>query len=256
MKSKSRHHRWGCRRLASFGAGVACLTGALLFAQEPKADRPRDKLQALERKVEDLKAEGRHDEAKKLQAEIAELRGHADERAKAARKEASAGDERRRDLKQKLHALQARAKELRADGNQDEAEDVQRQIEKLERELGGRVEREVRIEKIERDGREPGAPGARRERPPEGIAETQRRLNHLVAAIENLHAAGLPEPANELNREADRLREQLHAYPRPGGPERHERAGELEGLRQEVRELRQAVQELRTRLETLARERR
>src|SRR4029077_2329376 len=123
-------------------------------------------------------------------------------------------------------------------------------------------------------------------------SEDQRRLHHLMAAIENLRAAGMPEPAEHLEGEAEKMRQQVQreggpvppAGPRDprdfGRPERpvpparfgdepdrfapgRPEAGGAQGfpmrmaeLQNEVKDLRQAVQELRRRLEEMSRERR
>jgi hypothetical protein len=82
-----------------------------------------------------------------------------------------------------------------------------------------------------------------------------QRLRHLEAAIDNLHAAGLHEPAERLAREAQSMRQ----GPGPGrsGPETPNRPNqEIERLRREVQELRQAVRELRARLDEQTREKR
>ena len=158
-------------------------------------------------------------------------------------------------------------KELRGAGKDDEAAEVKKGIQKLERELErvgpgsdpDRRKQTPRRERLERQPmeRRPNGEG-RGPRPPE-MAEAQRRLHHLQAAIDNLHAAGLHEAAERLTQEAERMRQQLHAATPappaergPGGSRSPER--ELAPLRREIQELRQAVQELRRRLGELSRE--
>ena len=78
-------------------------------------------------------------------------------------------------------------------------------------------------------------------------------LRHLNVAIDNLHAAGLHEMAEQLSREAERMRESFReAPPQPRSP-RGPRPPEVElaRLRQELQELRRAVEEMRRQLEEL-----
>jgi hypothetical protein len=142
--------------------------------------------------------------------------------------------------------VQARLEELKAAihraaeaGRGDEAERLEREAHELMRMLE------------QRPGERP--PGA-----PEG-GERERRLHHLRAAIENLHAAGLHEPAEALARQAEALmrggdmpREpRPEGGPRPEGPPPHlERA--VDELRQQMEEMRRQMDEIRHALKTLS----
>ena len=118
------------------------------------------------------------------------------------------------------------------------------------------------------EGRDGQRPEQRPDSPPAESDEGQRRLHHLMAAVENLRAAGLHEPAENLAREAEKMRQHFPGQtgpvpsrgPVPAGKRNPDDRGQMQRgkseLQNEVRELRQAVQELRKRLDELTRERR
>jgi hypothetical protein len=142
--------------------------------------------------------------------------------------------------------VQARLEELKAAihraaeaGKPDEAERLEREAHELMRMLEQRP-----------GDRPPGAP--------EG-AERERRLQHLRVAIDNLHAAGLHEPAEALARQAEALvrggempREpRPEGGPRPEGPAPHlERA--VQDLNRQMDEMRRQMEEIRQVLKTLS----
>lgn len=131
----------------------------------------------------------------------------------------------RRDLR--LGAMRERAERLHREGRHDEAEQVERAAEELERR---------RVPRPDRDA--PRAP-----RDGGGLEGLQRRLNHLHIAIENLHAAGLPELALEVERRAEVTRRELEERAQRNRPEAvHD---ELERLRHELAEVRGQLEALR-----------
>lgn len=127
------------------------------------------------------------------------------------------------------------------------------------REAEGRGPRgEPRPEIAEGDprGGRPGGPGLG------PVGQTHRRLHHLTVAIENLRLAGFPEPAERLEREADRLRRRLEggeegrreerriivrneSGPMPPMRELH---AEMENMRAQMEVMRRTLQELQERL--------
>jgi Mg2+ and Co2+ transporter CorA len=81
----------------------------------------------------------------------------------------------------------------------------------------------------------------------------ERRLQHIRIAVENLHAAGLHEPAEHLSREAERIRdEMLQQRPQAGQTPMR---GELEEMRREIRRLHEALGDLRQQVERLSKDR-
>lgn len=132
-----------------------------------------------------------------------------------------------------LQELREHAADLRKDGHPEEAERVECEIDEIQRPPRGFDRRPTRP-------RDP--------RPPMEIGRIQERLNHLQIAAANLHAAGLPDLANAVEREADETRRQLKERARrdyPQGPPPRE---ELEQLRREINELHHQIDELREEL--------
>lgn len=160
-------------------------------------------------------------------------------------------EKQRQEMKQRLTELQAELKELESAGKEDRAAEVRRQAERIKRAL---TAQELRPEKPKM-GEPPRMARMEREavRGPEAKrAEMDKRHEHLRIAVENLHAAGLPDLAERVGREGKRiLVEQQSMEPRPGffpgrpGPM-------MEQLRNEVQELREVVRNLDRRIDELA----
>lgn len=162
-------------------------------------------------------------------------------------------EKQRQEMKQRLTELQAELKELESAGKEDRAAEVRRQAERIKRALASQEPRPERPKageprRMERMEREiVRGPEAKR-------AEMEKRREHLRVAIENLHAAGLPELAERVAMEGKRiLAEQQGIGPRPGvfaqrpGPM-------MEQLRNEVQELREVVHNMDRRIDELARQ--
>jgi DNA repair exonuclease SbcCD ATPase subunit len=143
-----------------------------------------------------------------------------------------------RELRGQQERMLQELRELRADGKKAEAAEVKEQIARLEREIAQRE-------------RQPGPGvrprGERPERPlPEGN-EPERRQQHLREAVENLHAAGLPDIAEKVAQAGqDRLREEMR--PQPGLPPEA-----VEQLHAQINELRERVTQLQAQVEKLSR---
>jgi len=130
-------------------------------------------------------------------------------------------------------------------------EEIRRQIARLS-EAGHHEE----AEQLKREGREllqrmqqrrPDRPGP--------DADFQRRMDHIRVAAENLHAAGMPDAAEQLMRDAERMMAEMHGQPQPprhpDGPppeEIHRIIGELHGqmeqMHREMQEMREQLQHL------------
>jgi len=173
------------------------------------------------------------------------------------------------ELQLQLKQLRQKLRELETAGQGGEKVELKEQISRVERELE-RTKDEVRDQRPRREvERRPGRfergapdqpPPADGRRPSGDMPDARRSLQHLQVAIENLHAAGLHEPAEHLAQEERRMREQLQAPSpprepgaRPGG---RPAGSELEPLREEIRSLHEAVQDLRRKVDELSRERR
>ncbi len=241
-------------------AGLICLpllTASCDAAQPARPAALREEAQRLENKARELKADGRHEAAQAAQREADELRARADRARQPA-----VNEDQRAQSKAELMELQAGLERARAEGRGEEAKELERQIERVEGRGEEAKELERQIERVERQlsPRRPAEPreridrGERPRREPDGregpgpqqMGERERRIHHLEVAIENLHAAGLHEPAERLAQDLERARREGAA--RQDAP-REPAGGEIQALRNEVRELRAAVQELRNRLE-------
>jgi HPt (histidine-containing phosphotransfer) domain-containing protein len=80
--------------------------------------------------------------------------------------------------------------------------------------------------------------------------DTERRMHHLKVAIENLHAAGMPDVAHRLEQELERRRAELP--PRgPGMPGMERLGAELRELHAQLDELRRGLREVREEMRRL-----
>jgi len=117
------------------------------------------------------------------------------------------------------------------------------QAERAERERTGQSDRGAPADRMasERNEGERAGDDRRPDGPPR--SELERKLHHVEQAIGHLREAGLPDPAENLGRLADRLRHALHDQegPRPDGPRRDD---DLAALRREVEALKLAVRQL------------
>jgi len=165
-------------------------------------------------------------------------------------------------LRREAAELEAKARELKESGRNDEAMRVQREAEEL------RIVADRRQAEISRD--RPVEPERRRQmeqqqerrrqsqmeaRPaePEAPEEWERRIHHAEVAVDNLHAAGLHEMAERLERELGAWRERLERQVRKSQPA-DQLADHVRELHQQVDELRQQVDELRRALREMRRD--
>jgi len=130
--------------------------------------------------------------------------------------------DRERAIVERMEAMQREAKQLREQGKVEQAEQVQRELERM---VARREHQEVR-------GRAP----ERREPRPEDRerAELERRLHHIHAAIENLEAIGMRDVVERLVDEANEIERALRGprpEPRPEDREREELEQRLQHIR-------------------------
>jgi hypothetical protein len=237
------------------GAAAVCQLSASAATSEPEPLLER--AQSLERKSQELKADGQQEKAMQLMREAEEIRAQARKTEKGYVPKAAAPDQRRQELKRRLGDALAELKELSVADKRDEAAQVKQRIQQLEVELA-RFNQPPAGERMPgREGKEGRMPFEGQRPPPPGMPAMEQRLQHIRTAIDHLRAAGMPETAEGLTQEAERLQRQLNA-PSPGfrGPGQPGGGGEIERLRAEVQELRQSLRELRVRVEELSRARR
>jgi predicted RNase H-like nuclease (RuvC/YqgF family) len=225
---------------------IVVAASAPVRAADPDEPGLLDKAERLQQEARDLKAEGKHERAEMLMRQAEELRARA-EKQKRQLKSGESAQPRPEELRRQLARARTELDELRAAGKPEEALKVQRHIQELQ----------LAMDRF-RDSSPDRFQPRRKAWSPQPVAPGQpdmQRLRHLEAAIGNLHAAGLHEPAEQLAREAQAMRQS--SAPGRNGPETPDRLSqEIERLRREVQELQQAVRELRARLDEQTRERR
>lgn len=246
------------------GSSVSCLAAqsADLAAdekaesqQEPERQEVREREERERRDDERAAAGERESQARRERAEVEER--EVRERREVEMRERNArqrGEARGRDSEQS-HNQDAGIQQLR-----ERREAVAHRLEQLEgeqpdarRELHGELERiEQQLQRLTSGGRqgqhEPGP-------------EHNERREHLLAAIEHLHAAGLHDQANAIERMIDRPAdrqnperehaEREHAERQGGAVEMRQHMEEmhrhLEDLRREMEHMKRAIEELRNR---------
>ena len=132
--------------------------------------------------------------------------------------------------------LQGRIEELKEQIGLSAKEHQYERAEALRREL---MELVAKLE-----GR-PAAESMRRQR--EAAPEGDRRMQHLRVAIENLRQAGMPEPAEQLGHQLQRMEQEMRerAMHQAHAEQQKRQAAERGGVERQLAELREQVQALR-----------
>ncbi|HUT88915.1 MAG TPA: M56 family metallopeptidase [Thermoguttaceae bacterium] len=219
-------------------------------------DELAEKAHRIERELGEL-GDGQDEKARELQGALAGTRERMEQverqLAEAARdrphretRDREPAEREREMAERQRHELARRADELmeaheRAarEGRPEEAERLLREAEEIRRDLERRPDRD-----------RPDGP------PPEEREEMERRVHHVRVAVENLHAAGLHEQAEQLAGQMERL---LHGRPEPprdrprevDAPPRGEGRPHPEQLEGVLRELNGAIGQLNERMEAL-----
>ena len=204
-----------------------------------------ERMQNLKRELQGLRRDDQAEQAGNLRRELQEMQEH-DRRLlvetrevmlRLGRRPEGADRERpgpaRERLARRLEELKREIGRLAEAGRHDAVEARQREANEIIRQLEGRPER--------------AGP-----RLPE---ELEKRIGHLKAAVENLHAAGLHEQAEQLAQQMERLVGEhrqgegdpdFRHPPRPAGQPPHPELGQrLEQQDRVIHELNAAVKELR-----------
>lgn len=190
-------------------------------AAEPEQAPPpaRERLERAGEKARPPQLEGRSEEPRRSAAAPREKRPPADR-------------ERLRQMRVERAEMLAKLERLRAEGRDEDAAALKERLRVLDAEMAAL---KARLSF-------PPSPRPVRPMPP----EPEQRQRHLQAAIENLHAAGLHELAERLERE----RENLLRPERAPGPELvRDLQEEVRRLRAELDELRQGLRRLNARIE-------
>jgi hypothetical protein len=150
--------------------------------------------------------------------------------------------------KQALQSLMERAREAKAAGRFDEAKELAEQAEKLQRELQGHDG----VKKPQKHAEKHPGKDMPHLKGPEA-----ERLRHIMQAVEHLHAAGLHEPAKNIEEIAQNLRreleermkrEQAEAHGKEKHPGEMKAHAELEEMRQQMRRMAEMIEQLQAEL--------
>jgi len=211
-----------------------------------ESDQVRDRAKMLQKEAAELAKAGRPGEAEKVAQKANEL-------FKAAE---SLEDKRSPTLEQNIEILQGNLKDLL---------DMERRMKESgasEKDLIGVRQRVVHTEReldllrrAHRRELDAGKGVGPTDRPmPEmmaGLEEAGRRIKHLRAAAENLHAAGVDDLARNLMEKAEMMERELREA-KMGMLKEAERR-EVEDLRREIGRLRDELSEVRQRIKELER---
>jgi hypothetical protein len=203
-------------------------------AESPGPEALRERAQDLQREIIELREQGRNEQASRLESEVRRLR----EQAEGFERERRGFDPDRPlplEPGPERQELIRKIRELRLAGRHEEAAELRQALARRQ------------LEGMPPTGqpdlqRRPGTPLPRE--------EMERRWRHAEVAIEHLHAAGMHEAAERLQREVGRQRGAGEA-PREPGPATARIAEELGRVRAELDELRANLRELRQHLTEL-----
>jgi hypothetical protein len=228
------------------------------FRTEVNADPPRPR-ERQERKYQRALRKFRERRAG-LARRADEIRHHLEELGDDNPDERRALEHALRETEQRLHEIErhSQARERQSARYRD-LEKMRREIERLAQD--GWYEEAERLEQVARrvarelDRTTPPRPRLDRDRHPAMAEDIQRRIEHLRVAVENLHAAGMHEPAEDLTREMERIEREAREPGRPPGPPEHqwphplehvvhELSAQMEEMRHDLRQLHEQIERL------------
>ena len=225
---------------------LVCVTAV---AWSSEADELRAKAKAVQKEAEQLAKDGHPDEADKHFRAVKELLQAAERHEQKSPKSANSNNEIEQ-LHQQLKALAQKEQALNESENDDG-------LAELHKHRAGIVRMLAELE--EHHGRKPGQKqvGKHQGKLPEGLDDAARRIRHIHIAIENLHAAGLHDVAEELAKRAEAMKHEVHQaheratkeLPSPKkelpSPKKGKQADPVDELRHEIQRLRDELNELR-----------
>lgn len=149
-----------------------------------------------------------------------------------------------------LQHLLERAKDAKAAGRIDEAKELAAQAERIQAELREHEGMKKPEKHLDKKGPMPG-------KGPEA-----ERMEHVMQAIQHLHAAGLHEPAKGIEEIAHHLRREIEERMKHEQAEAREREGkhhgemkphaELEAMQQQIRKMAEQIEMLQAELKKRA----
>jgi len=249
---------------------------------EGRREREGDEREHAERERGELAEFEEH--LHRMMQEREEIIGRAHQIERELRELGERAPDRSAELREELGRIEREVREIDANvqrGRRElEGAHMQRRVEELKRQIHELSEagRHEEAERLKQEGRRMWAEFEERRRregegpPPPPPGDVERRLHHLRAAAENLHAAGMHDAAERLMQQAEQfLREHREGGPtgphrpdphrpeHPPHPEGMERPPmpepamhQVEQLRREVQQMRAEMQELREVIKRLA----
>lgn len=203
------------------GAIALSLFTVTAFVWASESDEIQEKARAMQREAAELAERGHGKEAENLERKAAAM---LEEAERLNRRHPDRRDAEIREMHERLEMLRLEERELEEIGGKEERlGDVRREAERTEREL-----------------HQHSHDGPHGERGPQD--EIARRSEHMRAAVEHLHHAGLHEIAERAEAAERELRE--HNRQHEIDP-MHEVLKQLDEIRHEVGRLRDEVNELR-----------
>ncbi|MHC4584220.1 MAG: hypothetical protein ACYS3N_06790 [Planctomycetota bacterium] len=174
--------------------------------EQPRHDQQpieemQQRIEHLKEKIDRLRQEGRHEEAEELEREVEEIRRKTEEMQRGHGHEQPRDDRKPiEEMQQHIGHLKEKIDHLRREGRHEEAEGLKREVEEIQR----------NIEEMER--------GQGHEQPRQGPSNNSEHRSHILneavdnmfKAVQELHEADMHELAEQLTREAEKLREEIN----------------------------------------------
>ena len=170
------------------------------------------------------------------------------------------------DIRVEISKLEDHARQAKNEGRMDEVRELTHQLEKL-RQAGKMAAAKREIEELHQAGKREEAERLERKlvemhevRGPDkkkAASEGEERLHHLGEAIRNLQEAGLGKQAEDLEKLATHMKEEMARHARDthsaGVPEAIQDAmarnkAEMQAMREQMQKLAHAIEELRSQL--------
>ena len=236
------------RPVLSLALGGMLLVAAAQ-ADERQADELRERANAIKDKVQQLHEQGKHDEAQRLEREVAELHAQADQVAGENAQEPESAEA----IGRRLQGLCREWVEAIIGERHDAAERVQKEIHDIARDAGARMQEMLKpqLQLIERKIAE-----LREQGKPEVAERLAGQLREMIQAHRQAQAQQQRERSEDARREeGGQMKKQPRGRPGPGPDDRAEKERRVQHLRAAAENLNAiGMQELAQRLNREAEE--
>ncbi|MCP4610164.1 MAG: hypothetical protein GY845_15755 [Planctomycetes bacterium] len=173
--------------------------------QPPHGRQPieemHQRIEHLKEKIDHLRREDRHDEAEGLKREVEEIRRNIEEMERGQGHEQPPHDRQPiEEMHRRIGNLKEKIDNLRREGRHDEAEGLKNEVEEIQRNIEGMEHGH-------------GHDQPRDDRQPTDEMHQQRinlAVDNMFKAVQELHKANMHELAEQLAREAQKLRGEIH----------------------------------------------